>query len=725
MIKYSNMFKALIAVMTFAMALSAHAVADAALAADRFALANQLAKRGLYDDALREYLDLRGADLPKDEFLFRFAETCRLAGRKKAAAKLYGDLLEATPQSPYADYARLNRALLSPMSQRAAFLCALDRDGAPKDVRQSALFHLGEAAEASGDMKGAAKYYSRAAQIEKRNSIAQLARLREATILTSSADAADRRMALAAYLDLAASPDESVAEEALFYSGYLSYKEGKHAEAASIFRRLLSKWPGGMRANEAKIYAAWSLYLSGSYGEALALAAPLRDGKNAEDAHYLSAASLRRMERRTEAIDAYSAALKAFPYGKYADSEWFERLALRAAESDSKGVLDDLAARADPPSNTVDRVFTYGYEAALAAERPALAVQYARRVAAGRDPSFAPRALYTAGLVAARMGSNAEAVRDWNELLTRYPESQFSADALRARGMEEIRLKEYRSATRTLAELERRFPGRAADFELFYWRGVAARGADDAPEAEKLFRAALKAKPTAEFEREIKMELAFLLRARGADAEAAVLFAELLSTKAAERLAPAHLAWAAETLLSVSNATAALSAAEALEKRNADASWNQIGAALAGSAHEAKGERDAALAAYRRALAADARTDRAAMAALALGRAESADGHHDEARRILSDTVERCKSQELTAIRVAAYAALADNEEARGDAKAALGYHLMVGTLFDDPTHSPRALARAAAILRVQGKAKEADELDEERRKRYEKQSAL
>ena len=352
-------------------------------------------------------------------------------------------------------------------------------------------------------------------------------------------------------------------------------------------------------------------------------------------------------------------------------------------------------------------------------------MQYARRVAASRDPAFAPRALYTAGLVAARMGANADAVRDWNELLTRYPDSPFSADALRARGMEEIRLKEYRSATRTLAELERRFPGRAADFELFYWRGVAARGSDDAPEAERLFRAALKARPTAEFDREIKMELAFILRARGADAEAAALFAELLSTKAAERLAPAHLAWAAETLLAVSNAPAAIVAAEALERRKADASWNQIGAALAGAAHEARGERDAAMAAYRRALACDAKTDRAAMAALALGRAESAAGHHEEARRLLSDTVERCRAPELASIRVAAYAALAENEEARGDAKAALGYHLMVGTLFDDPERSPRALESAARILRAQGKAKEADELDEERRKRYERKSAL
>ena len=68
-----------------------------------------------------------------------------------------------------------------------------------------------------------------------------------------------------------------------------------------------------------------------------------------------------------------------------------------------------------------------------------------------------------------------------------------------------------------------------------------------------------------------------------------------------------------------------------------------------------------------------------------------------------------------------AYAALAANEEARGDGPAALGYHMLVGTLFDDAEVVPFALERAAAILRKQGRGKEADELDAERAKRYPK----
>jgi TolA-binding protein len=46
---------------------------------------------------------------------------------------------------------------------------------------------------------------------------------------------------------------------------------------------------------------------------------------------------------------------------------------------------------------------------------------------------------------------------------------------------------------------------------------------------------------------------------------------------------------------------------------------------------------------------------------------------------------------------------------------------MLVGTLFDDPEAVPFALARAAAILRAQGRTKEADDLLAERKKRYPK----
>ena len=128
---------------------------------------------------------------------------------------------------------------------------------------------------------------------------------------------------------------------------------------AQLFRRLAARFPASDRTKECAIYAAWSNYLDGRYGEALEIAARLRDEGN-EDAAYLVAASLRKLERRQDAVDAYSLALAKFPRGRHADTEWFERLTVLAASGDNAAVLDELAKRPDPPAKTSNRAWSYG-----------------------------------------------------------------------------------------------------------------------------------------------------------------------------------------------------------------------------------------------------------------------------------------------------------------------------------------------------------------------------
>ena len=94
-------------------ALSLSAQLVSALPADRLALANQLAKRGLHAEALKEYEAIRGEkSLPRDEVSFRLGEAYRNVGRTEDALREYAALISAYPQSRYVDYARLNRALL-------------------------------------------------------------------------------------------------------------------------------------------------------------------------------------------------------------------------------------------------------------------------------------------------------------------------------------------------------------------------------------------------------------------------------------------------------------------------------------------------------------------------------------------------------------------------------------------------------------------------------------
>jgi len=729
-----------------------------ALPADRLALANQLARRGLHAEALKEYEAIRdNPAVPRDEVRFRLGEAYRNVGRKADALKVYSDLIKDQPQSRYVDFARLNRALLLDGTAREHELAALDHVGSPESIRATALYWLGETAEAKKDAKGAVAWYDKAAAVSRTNDVARLSRLRAAALLSSSEDPADRRRAQIAYLDLSADPDRAIAEEAVFFAGMLCYREGRHAEAAKLFRRLEQDFPDSRRTGECRLYAAWSNYLSGRYTEALALAAPLREQAN-EDAAYIVAASLRMLERRQDALDAYQYALDRYPKGRHADSEWFERLAVLAASGESARVLAELEKRPDPPERVAERAWSYGCEAAIAVTNYPRAIEFARLVAGRKArktaPSaahrlawlyektgdwpraavsyrwlaqnwptnaIAPQAYYLAGVAEVNAGRADQACADWTALLAAHPESPYAREALYSRAMEELRGKNYRAAERSLAEMLKRFPDTPKRTEALYWRGVAANVLGDLPEAERLFRASLVGRPSAEFEREVRLELATVLQKRGRDIEAARLFADLLDTKAVDRLAPDRLAWIAETLLSVTNHASALAAATVIERRRIGADWNQIGAALAGEAHEGLGEDDAAVAAYARALAADARTSRGALAALALGRIETSRGLFNEAKTHLSDAVQRAHSRDLLFVRVKAYAALAANEEERGDANAALGYHMLVGTLFDDPEFVPHALTRAAAILRKQGKTKEADDLVAELGKRYPK----
>ena len=760
MLKCSPMHHRLCTFVLCLAALPLVAQLSSALPADRLALANQLVKRGLYAEALKEYEAIRQAKgVPHDEVLFKLGEAYRKSTPPKTAAalKAFEDLLRECPTSRYVDYARLNKAMLQGEPARTKELQELDRPGASEQIRATALYYLGEMSEKVQKSSDAIQYYLKAADVSPTNEVARLARLRSASLLAVSPDAANRRRAQTIYLDMAGSMDVHLAEESLYFAGMLSYREGRYGEASALFHRLAVRFPDGDYVRESLIYASWANYLSGRYTEALQLAASGRE-QGHEDAVYLTAASLKMLERKMDALAAYTEYLQKFPKGRYVDSAWFERLTILAAQNDSKAVLDELARRGDPPVKTADRAWSYGCEAAIAVTNFPLAIEYARLIAVHKESPYAPNAvhrlawllektgdwgraaaayrmmakhwpenplapqtLFLAGVAETKAGRPEQARADWTALLSQFPDSPVAAEALYARAMEEVRNKEFRAADRSLGERIKRFPNADKKAEVYYWWGVSAHGTGDDPEAEKHFRDALTAEPTAEFEREIKLELASILQKRGKSAEAAQLFAGLLETKAVDRLPPATLSWVAESILETTNAAAALVAAKVIEGRKIDASWTQIGAMLVGAASESLGEEDAAMAAYARALKTGAQTAAGARAAWALGRLETAKGLFDEAKEHLADAVARSQSPELIGVRVHAYAALAHNEEERGDAAAALGYHMLVGTLFDDAEIVPRALARAAAILKEQGKTKESADLLDELKKRYPK----
>ena len=755
------MFKRLCLIVMAFVALPLAAQSVTAPPQDRLKLAIHLSKRGMHADALREFEAIRNAKgVPHDEVLFRLGDTYRTLNRVAEALACYAELIASTPSSRYADVARLNRAMLRTGEARAKELKELDRKSAPASIRATALNYLGDIARDAKKPADAIDYYTRAAEISPSNEVGRLANLKCATLLSESKQLDERFRAYKIYVAMSKSDDPNLAAESLFSAAMLCYSEGPlwYKTAAGHFRELAEKYPSSPRVKESRIFAAWACYLSKSYNEALEIASPLR-GPDNEDAYYITASSLRMLERRADAIHAYAAQLQAFPKGRYADEAWFDYLTIVAAQGDNAGVLSMLADRDNPPTKYAERAWGLGCESAIALTNYPVAVRYAKRVVekkgdtapsavhrlawlleqtrdwanaarayrglASRWPKnkLAPQALFLAGTCEMKRGQGELACNDWKALVAQYPDSPYASDALYSRAMAVLRrpektVQDYRAAEQLLGERLSRFPKAARRMENLYWWGVAAHGSGDEPEAEKHLRAALAEKPSAVYEREIKLELASVLKKRGKALEAAELLVSLLDTKVVDRLPPELLEWTARTLMDERKWGAARAAAAVLESRQVDRAWTQTAATLVGRAHEQLGEKDAAKEAYARALATGAETESGAQAALALGRLESKGGLFDEAREHLENAVTRAQAQDLLPLRIQAYAALAANEEERGAMKSALSYYMLVGSLFDDARMVPHALSRAAAILKEMGREKESADLMDDLRRR-------
>ena len=687
--------------------------------ADRLLFANGLARRKLWSEAASEYAALTNAvSVKRDEVYFRLAEAERHSGERDRARVHYARAYSEAPEGRWADIARLNEALLSKGESRRALLKSIDRDAAPKDLRQAALYHLACDEEAAGDTSSAKTTFGKAARIDKSTETARISLLRQASILSSDANTNMHAAASQVFASLVDAPERNVAEEATYLSAMMSYRDGDWAQAATLFRSLAEKFPDGTRAKDSSLWAAWADYRAQRYAEANRAA--VRLGPDNEDAAYLKAASLMKMGRLDESLAAAAESLERFPSGKFAEILSVQRVELFARKGDSAGVLKAISERGDWPEKSAAAVYAFGCDAAFSSGEWERAIAYAREVSSRATQDTAARAGYLEGLAHMKLGDAPAARRSWSAVLAAHPDSQWSSRALEARAMEELKAGEHKAAARSLEELQRRFPERGASAQNLYWRGVALRGAGDAPGAEAALNDCLKANPVSDYAREAKLELALLMQQREDFTSSAELIDSLIGTATEGRIPIEALVRQAERDFADGRVDGALKAARSASSREgADMKWLQAAAAIAGSAHETRGERDAAEASYRLALKLPVKTVYGARAALALGRLLLAAGRTDEAVSVLTDAVERTSAPELQRLRMESYVALGAAARARGDDEGELGYAMIVATLFDDQSIVPQALTRAAELLISSGKNEEAARLLDERKARY------
>jgi TolA-binding protein len=745
------------------------ALADPVEMKDRQQFADGLFRRSMFDLAAREYAALAGSAGVEglDNVLFRLGECYRRMQRLPEAEAAYKRVVEQFPSSANAPRAQLQRALIlmdagggSPEAAAAAFE-KLIVTGVPPEVRSAALYHLAETLERLKRPSEALARYEQLGKEFGETEYGMYSGLRTAWLLTQTGKPEDRRRAMGLYLDLAhKSKDAKVAEEACYFAAQVSLIDSKYEESANLYQMLRSKYPKSARVAESALAAGWANYYCGRYKEAIDVLDLIVGNERypgREEVLYVKANCLRQIEQREEAIKVYDLQLAAFPDGRLSKAAQFERITALYHNGRYEDMLKASAVFLNPPEDVADNVLWMNSEAAIALQRPEVAVQNCRLLVdkyakspfvkealyrlgwllqkqeawesasswflqvAERypDDALAAKALYASGVCLSRLGQSDAALRDWTALLTKYPGNEMVAETLYQKAMEELRTKNLRAAGVSLDERMRRFPEDARKAEAFYWRASIYRQTGELAEAEKLFLVCLAANPAKEYEREAMLELGMILQQLNRKAEAAAYFQKLLDAPIAEKLGADRLAWLAEFQFEQKQYAAAAQAAQTLIAQNVDKGWTQTAWTLLGRVHRAKSERDPAIHAFTEALGTGATTTYGAEAALRLGELMTESGHYDEAFKHLTDAAARAATPELLGLRAHAYAGLARNAELKGDTEGALRYYMSVGILFDDATLVPEALHKAALLLEKLGRNQEAHALREELRARY------
>ena len=631
--------------MTSASVACAILAAAAVLPADRLAMADRMFNRGDYENARAEYAAIVGTKaLPADELLFRMAECERALGKSDDAKKSYDAILSRFPQSAHADRARLMKALLSKGEERTASLRLLDADTVDKQTRAAALYHLGVEAD---DMSA----LERCVREDPSGKYAPYAKFRRASKLAASKSPEDVRTAVSLLVDIAFGQKGDLAEQALYVAAATSCSAKKFGEAESLFRRYAKMYPEGKYAADSTRMCAWCCYLGGKYAAAAALCG---DGSQ-DDLGYIAAASAHASGDTASAFSLYRAYLERHPQGKYRKEAELPLARLGFEEAEKAGDAVKMvecskraASMSGAPGDRLRLAWAYGK-----ADRPL------------------------------------DAEREYLALAKDFPGTAVAAEAMFRKATADIREERWAQADLALREalsgqLDARFRPEAQ-----YWRGVAAVKLGHGEEAMEALKGALEGGLTLDQSREARLIVADLDLAAGRTNEAKAVYTTLVREGAVERMGAART-FAVGRMLGGEEAK---TCARALVK-SPSPEWRQCGYALLGDVEAGAGSFQAAIAAYRGALAEKCTTSSAASAARRLGALETAAGEWERAEATLKRAVELNPGD--VAARAESYFHLAEAAAATGRPDDARAYATVVTTLFENTEYS----APAAKLLK-------------------------
>ena len=727
-------------------------------AGDQLQFADALFARGLYDLAAREYKAL--ADQPQATnaaiAAYRLGEVLRQQERREEARTAYADVETRFPGAPAAQRAGFRLAEDDLAAGRAApalqRLRRLDEQGGlPEDLRDAVLYYLGYAAGRISDAGTAEKSFTRLIEAAPESAYAQLARVELATMRLAAGAKRDRIEPL---LEKAATQTHSrrVAAEALLQLAEFCFREKSYADSAAAYQRYWKEFPDDAARERARIPAAWAHLRAGDVDRALKLSAEGDDSPawlylraNAQrqrgDTPKARAAYEQLLKKHPTAVEtgtaAYELALLLFREGAFSNAYTVARQApetdairsdliwLRAETARETGRADEaltlydaLVPIADPERATAARMQAArlrqdGKHWVDASKRYREAAEHAATDTLRAD------ALAASAYCQVQTQQYAEALRDWDAIIKRFPAYPRLDQVLAGKARAQIVLGRDDDAARTLQELLKNHPNGAHAAEALLLSGTLAEKKEDWAAAADFYEKALVSAESAELKRSVQFRRVAVLQRLGRSDEAGAALNQLIEAGAQSDIPVVLLDWAARWNLGRSNHTAAVAAAVAMAQRNESAAWSQIGWFLAGRAYAADGRVDDAGPAFERSAKSAAQTAEGVEAALRWG--EWALGHRKwaDARAAFDQAATAAAAPELAEIRARSYFGLgrvAEGEERWADAAR---QYMAVALLYDNPPLSPDALSAAARMYERAGDTKAAAQANRERAERY------
>lgn len=613
---------------------------------DRMAMADRLFNRGDFANAKTEYLALvNETSLDRAAILYRLVATGKSLKESAFVRETGATFLKEFPGHAKENQVRFLRALVGTDQEKRDELAALDRDDVPKDIRAGALCVL-------GTLTGDISLFERSLKLDPNGGYSSMARSQRATTLMKSEDPADRRRALALFMDLVYGKDKELAKDALYAASYLSYTDGKYAEADALAKRFLKMFPGDTRELAVRRMLAMSEYRLGKFVAALDYATD----ENDEWMLLVKASCNERLGHRAEARQAAEKAIERFPNGQC--RKMIELIVSRldfidAEESGDKKLILEAARRAAEFSKTAGDRVRYAWALENAGEKEAAEEAYA---VIARD----------------------------------FPNTEIAADALYRRAMSLLRSEKWSPAEVALAEAltTGKLPANRVS-SAYYWRGICATRLEHGAEGLDFLKKALEGSLSLDERREARLIIADADYNEGRHDVAIAAYRELVREGALARMSAAKTL-AVGKLLSGDEARAA---AKALIE-NAEPEWRQAGYALLGDLETAEGNLTAAAYAYQKCLDEPCQIEVVSRISLVYGLHLVREGNAADGEAVLKRAVD-LNARDAEA-RAAAYLGLARAAQLKDDEETAKGYATVIVTLFE----STKAAEEAKEILK-------------------------